>query len=70
MTSKSFIKSIDLKARSLFYYLSWLSEPLSGTLQTHLNKSPRGQLIGMELEIILGIFQVSIQYHSTPFIFR
>lgn len=26
----------------LSYYLSWISEPLAGTLQTILEKSPRG----------------------------
>ncbi|CUT99014.1 protein kinase [Echinococcus multilocularis] len=41
------------------YYLSWISEPLVGTLQSILDKSPRGQLLGMELEIILGVFQVT-----------
>ncbi|KAH9282169.1 SCY1-like protein 2 [Echinococcus granulosus] len=41
------------------YYLSWISEPLAGTLQSLLDKSPRGQLLGMELEIILGVFQVT-----------
>ncbi|KAL5105997.1 SCY1-like protein 2 [Taenia crassiceps] len=41
------------------YYLSWISEPLAGTLQSIIDKSPRGQLLGMELEIILGVFQVT-----------
>ncbi|VDK21777.1 unnamed protein product [Taenia asiatica] len=39
------------------YYLSWISEPLVGTLQSILDKAPQGQLLGMELEIILGVFQ-------------
>uniref|UniRef100_A0A5K3EIQ4 Protein kinase domain-containing protein n=1 Tax=Mesocestoides corti TaxID=53468 RepID=A0A5K3EIQ4_MESCO len=53
------ILKIFSEAEENCYYLSWTCEPLTGTLQTLLEKSPKGQHLGLDLEIILGVFQIT-----------